>query len=76
MAHLAMCQSSPNRDFARGEKTPPDAGILTNPWEGANRRCDCDGYRPDTLGGAIGKPRLLFGVMGTHERGYWQMAYP
>ena len=19
---------------------------------GANRRCDCDGYRPDTLGGA------------------------
>ncbi len=22
--------------------------------EGANRRCDCDGYRPDTLGGGIG----------------------
>jgi len=21
---------------------------------GANRRCDCDGYRPDTLGGGIG----------------------
>ena len=21
--------------------------------KGANRRCDCDGYRPDTLGGAI-----------------------
>jgi len=20
---------------------------------GANRRCDCDGYRPDTLGGGI-----------------------
>ena len=53
MAHLAICQSSPNRNFARGEKTPPDAGILTNP-RGANCRFDCDGYRPDTLGGGIG----------------------
>jgi hypothetical protein len=52
MAHLAMCQSSPNRNFARGDKTPPDAGILTNPG-GANRRCYFDDYRPDTLEGGI-----------------------
>ena len=53
MAHLAMCQSSPNRNFARGEKTPPDADIFTNP-PGANCHCDCDGYRPDILGGDYG----------------------
>ena len=30
---------------------------------GANRRCNCDCYRPDTLGGVIGKARCLLGVM-------------
>jgi len=25
------------------------------PRGGANRRCDCDGYRPDTLGGGVGQ---------------------
>ena len=36
--------------------------------EGANRRCDCDGYRPDTLGGGIGKASFLFGVVYTRAR--------
>jgi len=33
---------------------------MNTPPGGANRRCDCDGYRPDTLGSGIGKPSLLF----------------
>ena len=32
---------------------------------GANRCCDCDGYRPDTLGGGIGL--LPFWRYGTRE---------
>ena len=31
--------------------------------------CNRNGYRPDTLGGGIGLPRLLFGVMGTRDGG-------
>ena len=42
---------------------------MNTPPGGANCRCDCDGYRPDTLGGGIGQSRLLFGVMGTREGG-------
>jgi len=36
---------------------------------GANCCGDCDGYRPDTLGGGIGQARFPFGVMGTRKRG-------
>ena len=53
MAYRGMCQASLNRNFARGEKTPTDAGILTNP-RGANYICDCDGCRSDTSGGGTG----------------------
>ena len=29
--------------------------VSVNGVRGANRRCDCDGYRSDTLGGGIGR---------------------
>ena len=43
------------------------------PPGGAHRRCDYDGYRPDTLGVKLSevthrKSRSFFGVMGTGER--------
>ncbi len=37
---------------------------LLPPGEGYCRT-DCDGYRPDTLGGGIGLARYFFGITGT-----------
>ena len=34
---------------------------------GANRRCDCDGYRPDTLGGGIGQAPAMVYFGSAHE---------
>ena len=36
---------------------------------GANRRCDCDGYRPDTLGGGIWCNLFLLPVVLGLQRG-------
>ena len=62
MAHLAIHQSSSKQIFARSEKTPLYAGILTYEYQQSVGKiprgepicgCDVDGYRPDTLGGGI-----------------------
>jgi len=37
--------------------------VRANRVRRANCCCDCDGYRPDTLGGGIGQARFLLGVM-------------
>ena len=63
MAHLVIHQSSSKQIFARSEKTPLYAGILTYEYQQSVGKiprgepicgCDVDGYRPDTLGGGIG----------------------
>ena len=41
--------------------------VSGRPTGGANRHCDCDGYRPDKLGGGIGQARFPFGVIGTSK---------
>lgn len=62
MAHLAIHQSSSKQIFARSEKTPLYAGILTYEYQQSVGKiprgepicgCDVDGYRPDTLEGGI-----------------------
>ena len=50
----AYCAFGVSEDCCRGE-------------EGANRCCDCDSYRPDTLGGGIGAGPFPLGLMGTHR---------
>ena len=49
---------------------PASSGIGGNPFptqdSGANRRCDCDGYRPDTLGDGIGVKVTNGGCQPTH----------
>ena len=60
MAHLAIHQSRSKQIFARSEKTPLYAGILTYEYQQSVGKiprgepicgCDVDGYRPDTLEG-------------------------
>ena len=62
MAHLAIHQSRSKQIFARSEKTPLYAGILTYEYQQSVGKiprgepicgCDVDGYRPDTLGGGV-----------------------
>ena len=77
MAHLAIHQSSSKQIFARSEKTPLYAGILTYEYQQSVGKiprgepicgCDVDGYRPDTLGGEIGAKAHFYPSLLPHLR--------
>ena len=43
--------------------------FVTSPPGGADSGCDCDGYRPDTLGGEIGSDLFLLYILLHLQRG-------